>query len=46
MLNEQDWSRTNVNHKNIAACVFQSFYIVVGNESALALIISQQTVDC
>ena len=30
----------------IAACVFQSFYIVVGNESALALIISQQTVDC
>ena len=29
-----------------AACVFQSFYIVVGNESALALIISQQAVDC
>ena len=30
----------------IAACVFQSFYTVVGNESALALIISQQVVDC
>ena len=26
----------------IAACVFQKFYTVVGNESALALIISQQ----
>ena len=30
----------------IAACVFQSFYTIIGNEFALALIISQQAVDC